>query len=1216
MKIVLVIFVTLTAHIGLAQTNDSVSARIILVGDAGALVNGTHPVVSAIKNYMHPDKKTTIVYLGDNLYKIGLPDEAHVNYVLSRSVLDSQMAVAENTPARVYFIPGNHDWENGGTFGWDALLRQEAYINSMSEKNVHFIPSEGCPGPVEVPLSDEATMIVFDSQWWLHRHVKPGVDWDCECKTESEFTIALSEMLRKNYNKLVILACHHPFMSNGIHGGYFGLKQHVFPLTDWRKKLYIPLPVIGSIYPISRSVFGSHQDMNYPAYQNMIDQVQKVAKDHPHLIYATGHDHSLQLLKDTLHHYIVSGSGCQTSRVEDSRRSIFTRDSMGYAVVEVSKNKHVRVKFYVVDHTTAVPREAFSDMIIDFSKLPPLAPDTVTQDIPKYEDFYTAPASNQYKKASRLKRAILGNNYREVWSQPVKLKVFRLNEEHGGFKIESMGGGKQTKTLTLVDKQVKKWALRTIDKDPEAAVPENLRGTIANDIVQDMISAAHPYAPLVVDPLQTAAGIPHAKPSFYLVPDDPAFGYYRPLFANKVCMLEEKDASWDGSDTKSSITVFNNMIEDNDHRVRQKEALRARLMDLLIADWDRHMDQWKFGKIDSGKSNIYYPIPKDRDQAMFYSDGMLLAYLSRRRMPFLKGFRYNIPRPSRLATWGKDFDRLWLTNIDRTTWDSVTRDFTAALSDTVIKTAVAALPPEIAAIDGRNMTEKLISRRNELHKASMKYYQFLAEKVNVLGSNKTEYFSVTNEGNKIRVQVRPIKDKGQDTGAVMYDRIFDPKETDEIRLYGFRGNDRFYIDANAKRRILVRVIGGKGDDSFHINGNIRNYIYDLNTEKNYLARGSRTRSKLSNDPRVNDYDFNEFQYNQLHFPRINIGFNPDDGFFLGAGAWYRRQAFRKKPYASDQRFGALFALTEKAYQLRYRGIFTNVFPKTDIVVNAEHMDPNLSNFFGFGNETVREKDSAIKYYRVRYKNAAADVLFRRILAGGALSLFAGPSVYHYWNKRESNKDYILSQPSLVGLDSLEIYSVKTYLGGKAGILLNNLNNELWPTRGIYWLTTYTHMAGMNHNSSQLSKLESDMVVYASLNNPARWVTVLRLGAGKIFSDKLEYFQALNLGANNYLRGFRKNRFSGQSLAYGSLEFRFKLFDSKSYILPGQVGLVAFNDIGRVWLKGETSKKWHYAYGGGLYYVPFSMVLVSATMAFSREESLFNFTIGTKLNLTF
>jgi hypothetical protein len=131
MKYLLALLMVFAAHVIYAQTNDSVTARIILIGDGGALVNGKHPVSSAVKHQLHPDKKTTIVYLGDNLYRHGLPDEGNVNYVLSRTVLDSQMAVAANTPAHVYMIPGNHDWSNGGTDGWESLLRQEAYVNLM-----------------------------------------------------------------------------------------------------------------------------------------------------------------------------------------------------------------------------------------------------------------------------------------------------------------------------------------------------------------------------------------------------------------------------------------------------------------------------------------------------------------------------------------------------------------------------------------------------------------------------------------------------------------------------------------------------------------------------------------------------------------------------------------------------------------------------------------------------------------------------------------------------------------------------------------------------------------------------------------------------------------------------------------------------------------------------------------------------------------------------
>ncbi|MBO9200040.1 MULTISPECIES: metallophosphoesterase [Niastella] len=1216
MKYLFALFMILIGHVLLAQTNDSIISRIILIGDAGALVNGKHPVASAVKNHLHPDKKTTIVYLGDNLYQFGLPDEGNRNYVLSRTVLDSQMTVAANTSAHVYMIPGNHDWANGRPYGWETLLRQEAYVNLMKEKNVEFIPKEGCPGPIEVPIGKDVVMIVFDSQWFLHQNDKPGVEWDCDCKTENEFMIQLSEMLRKNYNKLVIMACHHPFMSNGIHGGYFGLKQHVFPFTDMKKNLWIPLPVIGSIYPISRSVFGSPQDISYPAYTNMVNAIRAETRLHPNIIYATGHDHSLQLLKDTSHYYIVSGSGCHTSRAEKSKNSLYINaDSLGFAVLEISKNKTVTCKFYTVDVDSATAKESFSKNIIDFSKPPTLKEDTAKLQIPPYTDYYEAAAGLHYKeKASGLKRLVLGNNYRDVWAQPVKLKVFRLKEEHGGFKIKSMGGGKQTKSLTLEDKNGKEWALRTIDKDPEQALPENLRNTMASEIVQDMISAAQPYAPLPIASLAASAHIAHPTPQFFLVPDDLAFGVYRPMFANKVCMLEQKNASWDGTDTKGSITVFNDMTEDNNKRVIQTEVLKARLLDIMIADWDRHMDQFKWGVRDTGRGKLFYPIPKDRDQAFFHSDGWLIAWISRKRLPFLKGLKYKIHDINHLTAVSKDFDRLFLNDIDKKEWDSVTTVFRRQMTDTAIQRAVKQMPPEIYTLDGKETADKLISRRNDLGVKSLKYYDFLAKQVTVLGSNKTELFKVYNEGKNVRVQV--LAHEGKDSGFVMYDRLFDPTKTKEIRLYGLRGNDKFDISANAPNRTFLRIIGGKGNDTFHINGNIKNYLYDLNTEKNYIDKGRSSRNRFSSHTDVNEYDFtDQYQYNIFHFPRINLGYNADDGFMFGFGLWHRKYAFRKTPYSSEQRLSVLFATSQKAMQVKYRALFVDVLPKTDVVVNAEVMNPALNNFFGFGNNTKINDDSTIKYYRARYKNIAGDFLFRYKVAS-VFSVFAGPSIYRYWNSQENNKDYILGKPSHIGLDSTDVYSVKAYAGGKAGFLLYNLNNELFPTRGINWLTTFTQLQPLNKASSPLSKLESDMTVYASMSFPAKWVTVLRLGGGHIFSDSLEYFQALTLGANNYLRGFRKNRFSGSSLAYASLEFRVKLFDSKSYVLPGQVGLVAFNDVGRVWLKGENSKKWHYAYGGGFYYVPYNMVLVSATVGFSNEEHLVNFTLGTKLNLTF
>src|SRR5512138_2099718 len=137
-------------HFLTAQT-DTILQRIVLVGDGGELTSDRrHPVAEAIKKYITLDKKTTVLYLGDNLYRTGLPDDQSAQYQTAKAVLDSQLSVVENTPAQVIMIPGNHDWKNGARDGYDAIIREQVYVDILNKPNVHFYPKDGCPGPVEV----------------------------------------------------------------------------------------------------------------------------------------------------------------------------------------------------------------------------------------------------------------------------------------------------------------------------------------------------------------------------------------------------------------------------------------------------------------------------------------------------------------------------------------------------------------------------------------------------------------------------------------------------------------------------------------------------------------------------------------------------------------------------------------------------------------------------------------------------------------------------------------------------------------------------------------------------------------------------------------------------------------------------------------------------------------------------------------------------------
>ncbi|MEO8764507.1 MAG: metallophosphoesterase [Ginsengibacter sp.] len=1218
-KCCLVVLLLFIGKICIAQP-DSILTRIVLVGDAGELNFGRAPVVDAVRDSIPMDEKTTVVYLGDNLYNYGLPDEVMPEYITLKSVLDSQINITNGGKATVIFIPGNHDWSNAARNGQEILRRQEDYIKGKHLPNVLFFPSDGCPGPVEYPIktsNGEVVLILYDSQWFIRKDgQKPGIESDCPYKTDDEFYAELEYLLNKNSKKLVILASHHTLKSYGIHGGYFPLKQFLFPLTDINKKLMIPIPVLGIIYPIVRGVYGTPEDLRYPAYANLIAGVEKIASKYPNVIFAAGHEHTLQLIKDSSHYYIVSGAGSKSTRVSSKpKKTIFKAQSFGFASLLISNNKNVHIDFYTVSKDSVT--HAYSNNLFNFSNIKIEAFDSsmIPEAVPilMRNDSVKVAINSSYQKISGLQKLIAGKNYRKEWGTPVHLKVFRIDKEKGGLQIKSLGGGKQTKSLKLEDSNGQEWVLRTVDKDPTGSAPELLKSYIPDRVMKDMVTAEHPYGALVVPLLADAAQVVHSEPDYYFVPDDPAFGLYRKVFANKVCLLEAYEPGTDESDTKSTAKVIDKLIEDSKNHVDQEAVLRARLLDMMIGDWDRHFAQWRFLAADTGVGKYYIPTPRDRDNAFFYSDGLFVKSLTIAALPYLQGFRKHYPNIKWFNWEERNFDRFFMNNLDGTTWKRIIAKFQADESDTVINEAVAQLPPEIYRQNVKKMSAKLKSRRDLISKAGMRYYRFLSKEVNVVGSNINEYFKVFNTNDSLEVKVFKRK-RNNDSSSVMFDRVFDSKTTRFINLYGLNGDDIFEIDSTASSKIKLRIIGGKGRDTFNISGNVRNTIYDFKMDSNYIKRFSKTKSQISGDLNVNRYDITGFNYNKYRFP-LNVGYNEEDKFILGLGYSLTTYSFRKEPYSTYQRILPMYSFDSRKYRINYNGELNEVIGKHDIVLNADLYNSVLTNYFGLGNETKKDQNKNYNFYRVHYNYFSGDLLLRKRFHDLAEIKFGG-TWYQYWNHYGDNSGKILSQPLMTGLDSASIFSRKSYIGGKISIAVHNLNNDLLPTRGISWTNELTSLFGTNENSRKITKYTTDMILYSSFSDPTKFVTVLRFGYGHIFNKNYEFFQAFDLGADNYLRGFRKNRFAGRSLLYQSTEIRYELFKSNSYIVPGAVGILAFNDVGRVWVPDQTSHKWHDSYGGGFYYSPYNFAIVSATIAFSNEGNLFNFSIGSKFNITF
>lgn len=444
------------------------------------------------------------------------------------------------------------------------------------------------------------------------------------------------------------------------------------------------------------------------------------------------------------------------------------------------------------------------------------------------KDSVIIPASTKYSNIGFIKRLFLGRNYRREWATPVKMPVFDVKTVNGGFTVGELGGGQQTKSLRLKDKKGIEWVLRTVDKDVDKAVQPHLRKTFVKKLVQDMVSASHPYAPLTIPVLAKAANVVAPAPTLYFVPEDPNLGEHYKVFANSVCMLEQREPTPDHSETENSEDVLEELMKQNDHLVMQEQVLRARLLDMLVADWDRHIDQWRWGMVDSGKTKHYYVIPRDRDFAYFDSHGLLVRFMSWVALPHMRGFTEESKALKKLnkKTWF--FDHNFLNELDGESWRRITLEFQKSMSDEVISKAVKRIPPEVYAISGRTIENKLKSRRDGLVKNVMKYYGTLAKSVHVIGTDKKDFFKITNEGDDLAVEIYDYA--GKEKGRQMYRRVFKRSETREIYLEGFGDNDHFEIEEGVASKILLRVLGGDGNDSIANKGKVKEKLEGVEHE--------------------------------------------------------------------------------------------------------------------------------------------------------------------------------------------------------------------------------------------------------------------------------------------------------------------------------------------------------------------------------------------------
>ena len=156
-----------------------------------------------------------------------------------------------------------------------------------------------------------------------------------------------------------------------------------------------------------------------------------------------------------------------------------------------------------------------------------------------------------------------------------------------------------------------------------------------------------------------------------------------------------------------------------------------------------------------------------------------------------------------------------------------------------------------------------------------------------------------------------------------------------------------------------------------------------------------------------------------------------------------------------------------------------------------------------------------------------------------------------------------------------------------------------PTLGSFVDFKLLGYKGVNKYSNSYGQFLASIALYKNLDGRKNFILADRFGGGATVG-KPAFYQSMFLGGQGNLLGYRQFRFAGEHALYNNLELRAKLGDLVSYVLPGQIGLLGFYDVGRVWKRNEVSNTWHHGVGGGVYFAPASLTVVRFVVGHSTD----------------
>jgi hypothetical protein len=573
--------------------------------------------------------------------------------------------------------------------------------------------------------------------------------------------------------------------------------------------------------------------------------------------------------------------------------------------------------------------------------------------------------------------------------------------------------------------------------------------------------------------------------------------------------------------------------------------------------------------------------------------------------PFFEGFNPKIRSVGTLLFTSAMMNARFLNQFSYDEWMRITNEFVAAETDSVLEYAIRQLPASSYKLRHDDLLRILKSRRADLPREMSDYYYFLNRNIFIETSDKSELFQIKDTLNGA-MQVDIYKLSKQDkVRRQLFSKTFFPSNTKEIRFFTGGGDDSIVVN-NKETPIKLRFSGYNGKKRYNMIASDKKVpVYEKEHNTQFFGDTTRFKKHLSDDSANTEIRpgnlFNAFT------PFVDVGYNPDDGILLGLlgrftrGIDYTTPVFSINRYTSYQQFSFLHSFATRAWNLKYSAEWKKAVGNADLDIKASVYAPNnTQNFFGTGNQTLFNKSGDYKvYYRTRFSLYKLNPSLKWNYHDGS-KLSIGPSFEYYtFDSTDNTGRYIETNGAVQTYDSITLSKSKMHAGIIFDYDLNKQDVRLLPTSGYKLNVRLQAYAGLNSYSKSYAQLFTDLVYYKAIDQNEILVLADRIGGGATFGNEA-FYQSMFIGGQGNLLGYRKYRFAGQYMAYNNLEARIRLAEFANYILPGQLGMVALYDIGRVWQKEDYSHQWHNGVGGGIYFAPAQMALLEFVMSWSSE----------------